>query len=428
MVRINFNVRSPKRTGKESPINIVLRWKANTLVHPSGLRIYPAYWSMKDQRANGSYFNAAELNLNLSSFYIDIESAYLDFCQKNKRPPSKYELKEVVKKIVFPEPKERPITFFEFIQQFIDQSRTRVDSKSGKIIATNTIKKYQTTLSHLEKFAEDKKRTINFSSIDLSFYDQFSSFLTKEKGMAMNSVGKYIQTLKTFLRFAEESGMLVNQSYRSKRFRTPSELTDKIYLTVEELNDLFYLDLSQNKRLEQVRDLFIVGAWTGLRFSDFSSIRPEQITGDRIRIRTEKTGATVVIPLHPCVRAIIDKYKEHYSNSLPPAISNQKMNEYLKELAEMVESLRIPVMVSSTVAGTRKSVAKKKFELVTTHTARRSFATNMFKLNVPIRSIRAITGHRTERVFMDYVRLDSDEHADIVQLAMDKAAPMVVAK
>jgi integrase len=104
------------------------------------------------------------------------------------------------------------------------------------------------------------------------------------------------------------------------------------------------------------------------------------------------------------------------------------MNEYLKELAGMVESLRIPVMVSSTVAGSRKSVAKKKFELVTTHTARRSFATNMYKMGIPTRSIMAITGHQSESSFRAYIRLDSEEHADIIQLIMDKAAPMVVAK
>jgi len=427
MVRINFNLRH-QRSGEDSPINIVLRWNGERLVHPSGERIDPRYWSTKDQRAKRTYLNYSDFNISLSNLATEIEKSFRAITEELNRLPTGSELKDRLNKTGHLNKENRPVELLEYIEQFIEHSRNKVNPVSGETMATTTVKKYQTTFNHLKEFAKVKKRAITFGSIDLHFYDQFNSFLTTEKGMAMNSVGKYIQTLKTFLRSAEESGESVNQSYRTKRFRTPSEITDKVYLTVEELNELFHLDLTQNKRLEHVRDLFIVGAWTGLRFSDFSKIQPEQITGGRLRIRTEKTGTTVVIPLHACVRAIMDKYRTLYSNSLPPAISNQKMNEYLKEVAKMVESLRAPVMISSTVAGSRKSVAKKKYELVTTHTARRSFATNMYKMGTPTRSIMAITGHQSESSFRAYIRLDSDEHADIIQLIMDNTMPLAVVK
>jgi integrase len=166
-----------------------------------------------------------------------------------------------------------------------------------------------------------------------------------------------------------------------------------------------------------------VGAWTGLRFGDFTTIRPEQIAGDRIRIRTKKTGEAVTIPLHPFVRAILEKY----GNALPRAISNQKMNAYLREFAGMVPCLQQRASVSSTVGGVRRYVTKAKAELITTHTARRSFATNFYRIGVPTRSIMAITGHRTEQAFRLYIRLNADEHADILQGYMDKFPPLAIA-
>ncbi|MBK7940285.1 MAG: integrase catalytic domain-containing protein [Flavobacteriales bacterium] len=184
---------------------------------------------------------------------------------------------------------------------------------------------------------------------------------------------------------------------------------------------MFHLDLSAHPRLARARDLFLVGAWTGLRFGDFTTIRPEQITGDRIRVRTAKTGAAVVLPLHPCVRAILGKYR----NALPRAISNQKMNAYLREFAAMVPSLQVEVSVSSTVAGA--SLRDQGEGRTSDHAhARRSFATNFYLKGVPTRTIVAITGHQTEQAFRLYIRLNADEHADILQAYMDKAAPLAI--
>lgn len=425
MVRINFNLRE-KTPGKQTPIRALVRWGGKTIKYPSGERIDPRQWSETTQRAKKNLTESSDLNIRLTNVQQGIEKAYRSAREQVDREPTEQELRQAIDAHLHNSENVKAPTLLQFVQEYIESSRTRINPTNGKMMATQTIKNYKTTYLHLREFL--KREQLEFTQIDILFYDRFTAFLSKDRGLALNSVGKSIQTLKAFIRAADESGISVNQIYRSRRFKSPSELTDKVYLTAEELNDLFHLDLSQNKRLEHVRDLFIVGAWTGLRFSDFSTIQPEQITGDRIRIKTEKTGATVVIPLHACVRAIIEKYREQYSNSLPPAISNQKMNDYLKEVTAMVESLHTPVMVSSTVAGTRKCVTKKKYELVTTHTARRSFATNMYKMGCQTRSIMAITGHKTENSFRAYIRLDSDEHADIIQLIMDKAAPMAIMK
>jgi len=423
MARINLNLRD-SRTTDASPINIVIRWNGQRLVYPSGERIRPRHWSATTQRAKASMTTAPEFNRNLSHIVDKVEGAFLRFLNDNEqRAPAAGELRDQLDIVLGRKASEGPRTLFAFIQDYIDKGATRVNPDTGTRLAATTLKKYTSTLNHLQAFAKAKRMRVDFDTVDLLFYDRFNAYLTADQRLAMNSVGKYIQTVKTFLRSAAEEGHDVNPAFRSRKFKTPSELTDKVYLTEQELTDLFRLDLSGHPRLDRARDLFILGAWTGLRFGDFTTIRPEQVNGDRIRVRTAKTGTAVVIPLHPCVRAILAKY----DNALPRAISNQKMNAYVREFAAMVPSLQDRVSVSSTVAGVRRYVTKAKAELVTTHTARRSFATNYYLKGVPTRTIMAITGHQTEQAFRLYIRLNADEHADILQGFMDKTAPMSVA-
>ncbi len=195
-----------------------------------------------------------------------------------------------------------------------------------------------------------------------------------------------------------------------------SESTDSIYLNEKELSDIQLLDLSEHPRLERVRDLFLIGCWTGLRFSDFSNITADNIKGDFIEIETKKTAEPVVIPLHPVVKVIMRKYADQFPNSLPPSISNVKMNQYLKELGERLDILHVKVQTSITKGGKLVTTTKQKYQLLTTHTARRSFATNLFLDGLPPTTIMKITGHRTEKAFQRYIKITPTENAKILQL------------
>ncbi len=167
--------------------------------------------------------------------------------------------------------------------------------------------------------------------------------------------------------------------------------------------------------LDRVRDLFLVGCHTGLRFSDFTTI-PKQsidISNGYISIKTQKTNKPVVIPIHKTVLKILNKYKDKTENSLPPALSNAKMNEYLKGIADLA-GLNEIISKSKTIAGKEVTRNYKKWELVCTHTARRSFASNTYKMGIPVYTIMAITGHTSEKTFRNYIKLDETEHAKII--------------
>jgi integrase len=207
---------------------------------------------------------------------------------------------------------------------------------------------------------------------------------------------------------ATERGINKNVEFKKKKFKKVTEDTDKIYLNTTELEKLYQLDLSQKVKLEKVRDLFIIGCYTGLRFSDFIQIKQENIfESNKIKIRTQKTGEMVIIPLHRFVREIMGKY----DGNIPEPISNQKMNDYLKETAKLA-GLNELIEASITKGGKLVKTAIEKYNLVMTHTARRSFATNLYMADVPSITIMKITGHKTEKNFLRYIRMSQEENAN----------------
>ena len=160
--------------------------------------------------------------------------------------------------------------------------------------------------------------------------------------------------------------------------------------------------------MERVRDLFILGCYTGLRFSDFTQIVKENILeGNKIKIRTQKTNELVVIPVHPFVKEILEKY----DGNIPAPISNQKMNEFLKKVGEEAE-IKEMIMSSITRGGIMERNTTEKYNLITTHTARRSFATNLYLADVPAITIMKITGHKTDKSFLRYIRISQEENAN----------------
>lgn len=298
------------------------------------------------------------------------------------------------------------VTLFSFIQDYIDKAPVRVTPKTGRPVCYKQTREYERTFHYLKGFAKSKKTKIDFEDVDLIFYYDFVGYLQGLK-LAQNTIGKKVQTLKIFLNAANDVGIEVNHAYKSHRFTAISEETESIYLNEVELDAIYNLDLSDREGLDRVRDLFLVGCWTGLRYSDWDKIRHENISDGFLELKQQKTGGAVVIPLHPTVIEIFEKYE----GTLPPILTNQKFNEALKKIAKKAE-LNSSFFKSITRGGVKTSKAYPKHELVTTHTARRSFATNLYKAGLPTYSIMQITGHKTEVSFLKYIKITPKEHAE----------------
>ena len=175
--------------------------------------------------------------------------------------------------------------------------------------------------------------------------------------------------------------------------------TDAIYLNEEELNKIYKLDLKKNKRLERVRDLFTVECNTGLRYQDLMTITKENVLKDSIRIKVSKTGQTLNTLLLPITQKILKKYNYNL-----PKISNVNYNLYIKEIGELA-GINDSITKDTYKSGKAISFKRKKYQLITTHTARRSFATNMYKRGYSPVMIMSITGHKKETTFLDYVQV-----------------------
>ncbi|GHB45697.1 site-specific integrase [Mongoliitalea lutea] len=430
MAKFNYYLKEKSKDG-DTPILLFISYHGNRFKYSTSKSIHPKYWNEDTQlsRQVKEFPQAKTLNDRLKFIRSEAERILSELENELGHPPApdllKSKLDEVLKDIPVqsPDDENRLPSFMELFERFIRESEdgTRLTS-SGKRFDKRSIQKYQTTKKLLMDFS--KTYHLDFETINQNFYTKFVAYLNKEKSktvngekvvikpsFTLNTVGKYIQVLKTFLLYATENGYNTNMFFQSKQFKSHKVAGFSIYLNENEVQKIFELDLSKEPHLERVRDLFVVGCWTGLRFSDFTTIRPENIKDRFFEIKTFKTGEKVVIPIHPMVKAIMAKYEGKHSNSLPPAISNQKMNSYLKEIAQRVDILRTQVEVERIKGGLKTSTKMQKYELVTTHTARRSFATNVYKSGFPAISLMKITGHRTEKSFLLYIKVTPEENA-----------------
>lgn len=208
-------------------------------------------------------------------------------------PPSLSTLKLEIDKRLERVEKEPVITFFDFFQKIIDQSEagTRLNPLTGKVINPNTIKTYVTMLNHIRDFQKLYSTKITFDNIDLKFYNAFTEYLIKEKKLASNSAGKDIQVLKLIMNEALDLHLTSNASFKAKRFVVLRDTSDSIYLDKNELEELKNYDLSHKPKLERVRDLFLVGCYTGLRYSDYSILTSENIKNGYIQINQNRLSS-----------------------------------------------------------------------------------------------------------------------------------------
>lgn len=406
-MKIKFYLSRPHST-QETAIMVSVSWDKQRYRFHVGESINPKYWNPKKHRAKngGGFPEAPEFNLRLDGIQSDINAAYINYENENKAAPSISTFRQIINTRL-ERTKEIKLSFLEYFQEFINRTNTgqRRDIK-GRIIKPS--KAYAVTLNTLKDFNAQWNKNLDFDTADRDFYKDYLEYLQKKK-LAENTIGRDIKHIKAVLNDATENG--VNTTLAFRRFAKPSEDVDNIALTEKELQDILHLDLSDSPHLDRVRDLFLIACHTGLRYSDFSKLTADNIKGGFIEVaKQEKTGQPVTIPVHSVVKAIIKKY----SGDLPESVSNQKMNDYLKDVCKQVESLKQPATKTTTKGGTKVTVRYEKWEIVTTHTGRRTFATNAYRQGIPTITIMAITGHKTEVAFLKYIKINPKEHAAIM--------------
>ncbi|MFH1052121.1 MAG: site-specific integrase [bacterium] len=372
---------------KETPIFIVCFINGRRLKIATGKSVEPNNWSSDRQEVIGQVANKMIINALLRKMRRELE-AIIDNRVLMNQELSLPGIKEDFN-ITFKRQRNKK-DFFVCYELFME--------KQKDMVTDGTIRNYKSTLRRLKEFDRHNHYNLNFNNIDMDFYEKFMQYMLHVVGVYNNSFGKHIKTLKVFLNFATERGW--NHKLTYKKFKVLREEASTIYLTKDELEKLQSLDLTNNPTLSKIRDLFVLQCYTGMRVSDLMNIKPENIKNDFLVIRTIKTGETVQIPFFEPLRAALTRVQQNGFFK----ISDQKMNEYLKEIGKIAGFDDENQIVR--VKGKKREDSKKfKYEMMTTHTARRTFITLADEQNMRPKVIMALTGIRDIRTLNRYIKL-----------------------
>lgn len=423
MGEVNFYLKKAEPTTGKCLIVLYKRYSGKRLVFSTGQTIQKKDWNANKQRVKNNSATTDDgsqyLNDFLNGLVKECETQYKKALVHGS--PSPEMIKELLKKYVNKNDDEPKVKsdFFKLIDRFIAGD---IKNK-GRDKSANTLQNYNTVKGHLKAFEEKERTKITFETITLDFFYSYVSFLKKLKDkngkplhLKQNTIAKDITVIKTFMGEAVDLGFTNNMQFRHKKFTIEEEETDAVYLNEKEIVDLYRHDFSDNRRLEQARDLFIFGSYVGLRYSDYSTVKQENIvTIDKdlfIKIIPRKTKDLVYIPCNPTVLEIFKKYDDS-PNKLPKTISNQRFNDYVKEackLAGFTEKGRLSTDLNLEL-----------WQCVSSHTARRSFATNLYLEGFPTIDLMKITGHKTEKAFLKYIRVNKLDAAKRLSAHMKKS-------
>jgi len=435
MGTLRFEIRTDKIDEKGTvPVRLVYQIKKQRVRFNTGLKCFPINWSADNQRfifvdkkTAKAKLPAVDYDLLFTGKEVDAENNKLaDLTQQIKNIEQRFELDKTPydAEMVIDKLKENktpivkktePRTFFyDFVDQYIqDHDATR---KRGSLTVYKSMKR------HLQNFEKAKRKKVSFEKIDYSFFQSFQNYLIgctkvvdgKEVPLMNNiTIAKQLSTIKTFLNYAKKQGVHVPDRY--KDFKIKKESLEVIALTNDEFETLYYLDI-KNKKLAQVRDAFCFSCATGLRYSDLRKLNRDNIKNDEIKITVFKTAEPLTIALTNFAKSILSKYNDRYAPL--PVISNQKMNEYLKELCKLAE-INDPVEIVRYRGAVRESQTYPKYELVSAHTGRKTYVTVSLELGVPTEVVMANTGHRDYKSFQRYVKVTEQRKKTVMLKAWD---------
>ena len=389
---IKFNLKSYADDKAKTQIFLVYNFDGNRLRYYTGKRIEPKYWDKEKQRAKTNYSNAVSLNQFLKTTANFLEDKYNELKILGKRITIELLKDELNNRFNIGDEADLVEKYDEFLEASVNER------------APATIRKIKTTLSRLKEFQEEKKFRISFDTVDLNFDERFKDFLINDKKQTNNTVAKHYKNLKVFLNWATEKGYNTNLEFQ--KFKAKQNDGEIYFLTWDELMKLFDLEI-ESPKLDRVRDIFCFGCFTGLRFSDILNLKQDNISNDTIQIQTLKTRGKTIIPLNKYSRAIYEKHKSTETYSLFNAISNQKMNEYLKELGQLAE-IKDPVQIIHYRGAERIEKIVPKYEVLTSHVARKTFITNAMMRGMSTEVIMDITTHNSYKSFQRYFKIVDD--------------------
>jgi integrase len=374
--------------------------KNTRLKYRTSIKIQPRHWDFK----NGTVRSTAPGSVELNGELHDLSAAVIKESHRLKEEQvvvSVNEYKKVLMEIV--DRDNIPVDDDDL------KSLIRQFKKFKAIYSTKgTLQEYNTVFKALEEFQKKQKQNLTLLDFNKEFYLMFEDFLSKKKnpkdedrGLVNDTIHKYITTLKTFLSWCNENGNTVHpDTFKKHRSAYKRKSHNEIVvLTENELNDLYELDLSKHPSYDRVRDLFCFACFTGQRFSDIMRFNKSDFKNNIWTFISAKTKKKVSVPFNGFISKgleILEKY-----NYKLPVISNQKFNDYIKEVGKLAK-IKEPVRIVRYNGKKEIIFEKPKHDFMSSHMGRRTMVTILLSKGVPISLVQKITQHSDIRTLMKY--------------------------
>ena len=358
------------------------------------LEINPINWSVSAGKAAGRSAEAVSINSMLDSIRSSVHQHYHSLLEMDGYVTAERVKNAFLGKI------ERGKTLIEFFEMHNEQYLQKVKMNT----ADKTYSRYELTKKRLLEFMKLKYSVSDMliKEINVVFIDNFLLHIKNHYGCTHNTAMKFVQRFRTVVNFAKNTGLVTADPFGN--YKVKFEQTDRDYLTMEEITAIYNKKFT-SKRLEQVRDLFIFSCYTALSYIDVCELTQENIRTSFdgnlwIMTKRHKTNVASNIRLLEIPKAILEKYKDKLPNGMIlPIISNQKVNDYLKEIA--------------TICNINKNL--------TFHVARHSCATSVLIANgVPIETVSKILGHTNIRTTQIYARITDVKVSNDMELLAQK--------
>lgn len=411
MTRYTFNLKEPKKDGETLILlSSYFKEEGRKFVYSTGETVNPKHWDFDNRQPNNLNGRTKEAEIQrsiktqldrYSSFLIDTVNSF----KLSKRDIIISEIRAEFDK-EFKRTKGVSNKFFQVYELFLDDKRSDYSDTAN---TPTTIKRYEYQKKLLEEVQEATGKRLHFNKINKAFYNEFLNYCIKTKRHSTNTIRRNVGLLKTFLYWALENGHTYKTDFQ--KFKAPkAEQTDEVALTLEQVQEAFEYDFSDNKKLEKVRDLFVFGCSTGMRISNYSKVTKSDISNGFIKVRDKKDSKkTLEVPLNDFSMYILKKYDYNL-----PKISNQKFNDYIKEVFKVIgfdEDIKKSYRIGKEVI----EEIMPFYERISSHTARRSFITIMKTKKIPDKVIMGYTGHKSLEVFNKYYKPNQKEKKDFMQ-------------
>jgi integrase len=407
MAVVKYYIRDPKATNK-STVMLSFTYAGNRIRISTREQIYPSHWNSRSEQVREVVDEPKALDINnrLNELATLVTGIHQEFNRNGIIPEPKEFMQEIENRRRTPKLQNNNKSLWDYFEDFIVfKQKTSKDIRDYN----NSLRK------HLMAAEKIWGKQLTFTSIKLNdngFIEVMEKYLTfealnpnGEKGLATNTVGKQFKNLKVFLSWCFRNEFA--KGFDISHIKTKTEDVDNVYLKQEEVDAIYNLkDLKEEEAL--IRDLFIIGVETGLRYSDFTRIKPHHISEGKLSVNPIKTEGKknnrVTIPLSDKFKGILER-----RNGIPPNYNGEltKFNKMIRKLAER-SGITSKIVIVRSVSGKTKEEVIEKYNLLSSHTCRRTFCTLKFLSGMPAQAIMVFSGHKTERSFLRYLKLNNE--------------------